>query len=98
MTVPFGTVKRMPPEEAANAQPAEASDVETVTGELPGLYNSTYSSFAPLGPRRRNSLMIKVGKPPGGVTVTLNWQLAAFAPVTVTGVVPTGKVEPEGVL
>src|SRR5439155_26521766 len=36
------------------------------TGETPGLYSSTNSSLAPLGPRVRNSLMSTAGK---GVTL-----------------------------
>src|SRR2546423_841411 len=106
MTVPFGTVATrlttVPAAfKSATDQPAEASDALTVNGALDMLTNSMYSSAVPTAPCMRNSLMdsvVEASGKLGGWTVTLNWQVAAFAPVTVTIVVPTGKVEPEGVL
>ena len=43
---------------ALSVQPLEPSVVPTMMSPLVVLYNSTNSSFAPTGPRRRNSLMI----------------------------------------
>src|SRR4029453_6912246 len=99
MMVPVGTTNLVVPSDAATAQPVDASLTETVSGVLLGLVNSTYSSVAPFGPLTRNSLMINVGGvPPSGKTVTLKLQVAPPAPVTFSPVVPTGKVEPEGML
>src|SRR2546423_15660403 len=68
MSVPFGTVQRATPSEAATARPAPEA-AETASGAFVLLYSSMYSSCAPEGPRKRNSLMIRLPAT-GGVPVS----------------------------
>ena len=57
MTTPFGMTQRAVPSEAATANPVPAPESATVMLAAPMFWISMNSSFAPLGPRRRNSEM-----------------------------------------